>query len=183
MKWWPRTIGMQLIAVTATAVSISNIAVASWFEFGNQQQSENALIDRILDRAASTATLLSVIPPNSREAAARTLSSGVWSFSLHAGKYSGNEMSTKEAKLASRLRALLPVRTASDPVFVDIRDPERPTSRNPPNDIGQTIQLIVPLDGKMQVVAKFYRPAATPWPAEVLVAAIVAIIVASSAAA
>ena len=78
MKFWPNTLGMQLIAVTAVAVAVSNIAVATWFEFGNQRQNESALIDRALDRAASTATLLAVIPPNSREAAAQTLSSGVW---------------------------------------------------------------------------------------------------------
>jgi signal transduction histidine kinase len=183
MKLWPRTLGMQLIAVTALAVALSNIAVAAWFEFGNQQQNESALIDRILDRAASTATLLAVLPPSSREAAARTLSSGVWSFALHTGKYVADPMDVTEAKLASRLRTLLPASVAKYPVFVDIHDPERPTSRNPPNDIGQTIQLTVPLDGQSQVIGKFYRPSTAPWPTEVLIAAIVAIIVSSSAAA
>lgn len=183
MRLWPRTLGMQLIAVTAVAVSLSNIAVASWFEFGSQQQNESALTDRVLDRAASTATLLAVIPPNSREAAARTLSSGVWAFSLHTGKYTGKRMDKTEAKLATRLRTLLPASTAGSPVFVDIHDPERPTSRNPPRDIGQTIQLTVPVDTQTQVIGKFYRPASPPWPTEVLIAAIVAIIVASSAAA
>jgi signal transduction histidine kinase len=183
MRLWPRTLGMQLIAVTAVAVSLSNVAVATWFEFGNQQQNESALIDRVLDRAASTATLLAVIPPNSRGAAAQTLSSGVWSFSLHTGKYAGDPMDGNEAKLANRLRDLLPDSTAGYPVFVDIHDPERPTSRNPPDNIEQTIQVTVPVDAQTQVIGKFYRPVASPWPAEVLIAAIVAIIVASSAAA
>ncbi len=183
MKFWPNTLGMQLIAVTAVAVAVSNIAVATWFEFGNQRQNESALIDRALDRAASTATLLAVIPPNSREAAAQTLSSGVWSFSLHKSTPIDNTMDDRERKLASRLRALLPQSTARMAVDVDIHEPEKPTSRNPPQDIGQTIQFTVPVDAATQVVAKFYRPATTPWPVEVLIAAFVAIMVASSAAA
>jgi len=184
MKLWPRTLGMQLIAMTALAVALSNIAVATWFEFGNQQQTENALIDRTLDRAASTASLLTVIPTDSREAAARTLSSGVWSFTLHKGPYHPDDaMDDREAILATRLRTLLPQFTAKLPVFIDIREPEKPTSRNPPREIGQTIQFTVPVDANTQVVGKFYRPAVTPWPLEVLVAALVAIVVASAAAA
>jgi signal transduction histidine kinase len=183
MRLWPQTLGMQLIAVTAVAVALSNIAVASWFEFGNQQQTESALIDRVLDRAASTAALLAVIPPNARENAVQTLSSGVWSFSLHTGKYVGDPMDANERKLEVRLRALLPPATSKLPAFVDIRDPERPTSRNPPHEIGQILQFTVPVDENTQVIAKFYRPAASPWPIEVLVAAFVAIVVASFAAA
>jgi len=183
MRLWPRTLGMQMIAVTAVAVAASNIAVAIWFELGREQQNESALIDRVLDRAASTATLLAVIPRNSRNAAAQTLSSGVWSFSLHSGKYPAAPMDRTEAGLADRLRTLLPDSTAGYPVFVDIHDAERPTSRNPPDNIEQTIQVTVPVDAQTQVVGKFYRPVASPWPAEVLIAAIVAIIVASSAAA
>lgn len=183
MTLWPRTLGMQLIAVTAVAVAISNIAVASWFELGTERQNESALIDRVLDRAASTATLLAVISPNSREAAARTLSSGVWSFDLHTGLYAGKPMNENEAKLAVRLRALLPASTAQYPVFVEIREPELPTSRNPPENIGQTFAFTVPVDAQTQVIGKFYRPGVPPWPAEVLMAAIVAIIVASAAAA
>src|SRR6185503_16906504 len=131
MRLWPRTLGMQMIAVTAVAVAASNIAVAIWFELGREQQNESALIDRVLDRAASTATLLAVIPRNSRNAAAQTLSSGVWSFSLHSGKYPAAPMDRTEAGLADRLRTLLPDSTAGYPVFVDIHDAERPTSRNP----------------------------------------------------
>jgi signal transduction histidine kinase len=184
MKLWPRTLGMQLIAVTAMAVAISNLAVATWFEFGNQRLNENALIDRTLDRAASTATLFAVIPPNSREAAASTMSSGVWSFALHKGPYrTAAVMDNYERKLAARLRGLLPQATANLPVLVDIHEPEKPTSRNPPHDIGQTILFIVPIDADTQIIGKFYRPAITPWPIEVMIAAIVAILVASLTAA
>jgi signal transduction histidine kinase len=45
------------------------------------------------------------------------------------------------------------------------------------------LQFVVPVTPEKQLVATFYRPETTPWPIEVLAAAIVAIIVASSAAA
>ncbi len=35
---WPSTLAVQLVAVTAAAVTLSNIAVAAWFEYGNEQQ-------------------------------------------------------------------------------------------------------------------------------------------------
>ena len=35
MKFWPRTLGVQLIIVTAAAVLVSNLAVATWFELGS----------------------------------------------------------------------------------------------------------------------------------------------------
>ncbi len=184
MKFWPQTLGMQLIAVTAVAVALSNIAVASWFEFGNQQQTESALIDRVLDRAASTAALLAVIPPNAREDAAKHSEQRCLVVLPAQGKVrrrsDGRPM---KRKLAARLHALLPPETAKLPVFVDIRDPEKPTSRNPPHDIRQTIQFTVPVNDEEQVVGKFYRPVSSPWPIEVMVAAFVAIVVASSAAA
>ena len=63
MKLWPRTLGMQLVIVTAVAVFLSNLAVAVWFELGNERINESALTERVLDRAASIATLMSSIPP------------------------------------------------------------------------------------------------------------------------
>ena len=37
-RFWPNTLAVQLIVVTAVAVTLSNIAVAFWFEYGNEQQ-------------------------------------------------------------------------------------------------------------------------------------------------
>ncbi|HZZ11431.1 MAG TPA: ATP-binding protein, partial [Paraburkholderia sp.] len=167
----------------AAAVTFSNLAVASWFELGNERQSESALMDRVIDRAVSTSTLLSAIPEHSWNAATRTMSSGVWSFSIHTGKFAADPMDENEARLAARVRALLPRQTAHDPVYVDIRDAERPTSRNPPVNVGKTLQFFVPVAPNKQLVATFYRPAGSPWPIEVLAAAVMAIIVASAAAA
>src|SRR6476619_81950 len=37
-RFWPNTLAVQLIVVTAAAVALSNIAVAFWFEYGNERQ-------------------------------------------------------------------------------------------------------------------------------------------------
>ena len=184
MKPWPRTLGMQLIAVTAAAVALSNFAVAVWFELGSQRLNESALMDRVLDRAASTATLLAVIPARSREVATHTMSTAVWTFSIRSGKDIALPMTTEETKLAARLKALLPAEKAKYPVSVSLQDMQRPDdgrgSRQAP---GPDVRFIVPVVRNTQLVATFHRPASTAWPAEVLVATVVAIIVASSAAA
>src|ERR1700733_13705951 len=58
LRFWPNTLSLQLILVTATAVALSNIAVAFWFEYGNEQQTATAANERVLDRAASVATTM-----------------------------------------------------------------------------------------------------------------------------
>ena len=184
MRLWPRTLGMQLIAVTAAAVALSNLAVAVWFELGSERLNESALMERVLDRAASTATLMAAIPAHSRDAATKTLSTGVWSFAIRTGKDVQQPMNSEEAKLAARLRDLLPDDKAKYPVSVSQREMQHPEAglrvQMPP---GPAFQFIVPVVRNTQLVATFYQPPTTPWPAEVLVAAIVAIIGASSAAA
>ena len=93
MKLWPRTLGVQLIAVTAAAVLTSNLAVAAWFELGNERLSESELTERIIERAASTATLLAAIPYRARAQAATAMSTGFWTFSLRSGKLPATRMS------------------------------------------------------------------------------------------
>jgi len=60
MRLVPRTLGMQLVAVTSAAVLLSNLAVAGWFELTTERQSEAALTERVVDRAVSAATAASV---------------------------------------------------------------------------------------------------------------------------
>jgi len=84
--WWPRTLGAQLVAVAATAVVVSNVAVGIWFAATQEQITEAAITERLLDRAVSAATLLSGIPAREREAAVQTMSSGPWRFRLVYGK-------------------------------------------------------------------------------------------------
>src|SRR5258706_13917725 len=106
MRFWPRTLGMQLIAVTAAAEFVSNVAVAIWFELGSQRLTESAITERVLDRAASTATLLNAIPARSRAAAARAMGSPAWQFDIRVGKDTTEPISSDEAKLAQRLRSM-----------------------------------------------------------------------------
>ena len=183
MKLWPRTLGMQLVAVTAAAVLISNLAVAAWFELGSERVNESALVDRILDRTTSTATLLAAIPARSREAATRTMSTGVWSFQLSTARVVSQPMNDEEAQLAARLRAMLPPEKAQFPVSVSIRDLQPPDdARGRHRPAGPAVRFIVPVVPGTQLVATFYRPPTTPWPAEVIAAAVVAMIVAAAAA-
>ncbi len=55
MKIWPRTLAVQMIAVTAAAVVISNFAVAWWFELGNERQKETALNERVTTTGSEVA--------------------------------------------------------------------------------------------------------------------------------
>ena len=53
-RFWPNTLAVQLILVTAVAVALSNAAVAFWYEHGNEQQTATAANERVLsDRAAA----------------------------------------------------------------------------------------------------------------------------------
>src|SRR5436190_6826723 len=106
MKLWPRTLGVQLIVVTAAAVLVSNLAVAVWFELGNERLSESDLNERILERAASTSTLLAAIPFRARADAATAMSTGFWKFTVQTSAPRSVVMTETEAKLAARLRTM-----------------------------------------------------------------------------
>jgi signal transduction histidine kinase len=178
---------MQLVIVTSVAVFLSNAAVALWFELGSERFNESALTERMLDRAASVATLMSSIPPKAREAATHALASNLWHFKIHIGKNAAQSMNPEEAKLAARLKAMLPAKTAHMPVTVRFReavpadDMDREHRRPSPG--GMATEMTIPVVRNTQLVATFFRPPSPPWPAEILLAAIVAIVVASAAAA
>ena len=187
MKLWPRTLGMQLVIVTAVAVVLSNLAVAMWFEMGSERFNESTLTEHVLDRAASIATLMSSIPPKAREAATHALASNVWDFQIRNGKDVAQPMNAEEAKLAARLKAMLPAKSAKLPVTVRFREAipvdDMDTEHHPSPPGQMAIELTMPVVRNTQLVATFFRPPRPPWPAEVLLAAIVAIVVASAAAA
>src|ERR1700691_4646323 len=107
-RLWPRTLVVQLIAVTAAAVVISNLAVAYWFEKINEAQNEAQLNERVLDRATTVLTTLRAIPPQSRPVVMKTLSSRVWQFTEIPRPAQAEAMSDEEAQLAKRLAAVLP---------------------------------------------------------------------------
>ncbi len=182
MKLWPRTLGVQLIVVTAVAVFLSNAVVAMWFELGNERLSENELTERMLDRAASVTTLMSSIPPKARATATEALGGRLWLFRIKTGKDAVLPMTPEEAALAARLKAMLPAKHAKLPVSVHFREwkDDDGRSRSP---AATAIEMTLPVVRNTQLVATFIRPPGPPWPAEIVIAAVVAIIVASAAGA
>ncbi len=186
MKPWPRTLGMQLIAVMAGAVFLSNVAVAVWFERGSVRSPESALNERILDRVSSMGTLLSAIPPRARLPAAQAMSTTVWRFEIRTGKATAEPMNDEEGHLAARLKALLPPEKARFPVSVkytiaapgNVEGPDRRQLRP-----GPAIVFTIPVVRNTQLVATFIRPPVPPWPVEMIIAAVLAIVVASAAGA
>ncbi|MGD0144423.1 MAG: ATP-binding protein [Rhizomicrobium sp.] len=183
---WPHTLSAQLVLITAAAVIVSNAAVGLWFETTQANLTEASITERLLDRAASTASLLSSIPAREREAVARTMSSGPWRFELLYGRPVPQTMTDDEARLAARVRALLPAERARQPVTVSMYVGSLPPS------VGQTrggarqgpiIEVTLPIVRNSQLVTTFYRPTPAPWPTQVLIAGMVALLTTSFAAA
>jgi signal transduction histidine kinase len=180
--WWPRTLGAQLVAVTAAAVLLSNVAVASWFQFAQNQANESAINDRLVDRAVSAATLLAAIPAKQRDAAAHALTSNIWHFEVHREKPVPAKMDDDEAAMAAHVRALLPPAKRKD-VTVDFRDPRSVEKISGTIRPVSVIDVTVPVVRGTALMTTFYRPPPPQWPVQVVIAAIVAIITTSIAAA
>lgn len=183
--WWPRTLGSQLVVVAATAVIVSNAAVGIWFATTQQLLTESYITERLLDRAVSAASLLSGIAAHEREAAVQTMSSGPWHFRLDYGKPVIHPMTEEEARYAARARSMLPPRRAKLPITVNIRHGLLAPSTGQP-DIprsGTIVEVTLPVVRGTQLVTAFSRPAPQPWPLEVMVAGIVAVLTTSAAAA
>ena len=142
------------------------------------------LTSRLLDRAVSAATLLSGIAAHEREAAVQTMSSGPWRFRLVYGKPVEHPMTDEEARYAERVRQMLPPQKAKLPVSVSIRRGILPSNGQP--DIprsGTIVEMTLPVVRRVQLVTVFSPPASQPWPLEVAVAALVAVLTTSVAAA
>ncbi len=178
MKLWPRTLGVQLIVVTAAAIFLSNAVVALWFGLGVERQNEAAVIERMLDRASQLASLMSKIPPKARVAAAAAMEGRLWHFRIQTGKTPEVPMSPDEAKLAVRLRGMLRPEAARLPLSVHFM-----AWKGLPPDSKIAVVMSVPVVRNTQLIATYVLPPGPSWPAEMTVAAVIAILVASLAAA
>ena len=184
--WWPRTLGAQLVVVAATAVIASNIAVGIWFATAQEQLTEASITERLLDRGVSAATLLSGIAAREREAAVQAMSSGPWRFRLVYGKPVIRPMTDEEARYAARVRAMLPPERAKLPVSVSFLRGQLPPLVGQPPDIprsGTIVEVTLPVVRRTQLVTAFSRPAPQPWPLQVVIAGLVALLTTSAAAA
>ncbi|MGH6828360.1 MAG: histidine kinase dimerization/phospho-acceptor domain-containing protein, partial [Rhizomicrobium sp.] len=187
-KLWPRTLVVQLIAVTAAALVISNLAVAWWFARGNEMQSETSLTERVVDRAAAVATTLAAIPPSSRGVVMKTMSTHFWHFTELPASYpiAARPMNEEERGFAQRLATALPPQVRFGLFHVQLHEsPRHIPPELLPEDFdknAEAFRLTIPLDDHTKLSAVFLR---TPprWPVEIIVAAAAAILVASIAAA
>ena len=188
MKLWPRqlsprTLGAQLVVVAATAVIVSNAAVGIWFATTEERMNESYITGRLVQRAVDSATLLAGIVAREREAAVKTMSSGPWHFRLVYGKPVDHPMTDEEARYAARARAMLPVAKQKLPVSVSIYKGLLPATGPDIPRSGMIVEVTLPVVRKTQLVAQFSRPAPQPWPLEVIVAGLVAVLTTSVAAA
>ncbi|MCP5411069.1 MAG: HAMP domain-containing protein [Alphaproteobacteria bacterium] len=189
-RLWPRTLPVQLIVVVAGAVAISNIGVAFYYYVNSQSQAQNYIIERMVDRAASVAASVSQVQPQARLVVMRTMSVPSWRFREVPENYGSRVMTPDEQALAKRIGDALP---AGHPRKTDVvvhlyqplKDidpslrPVRSRQPNPPHDM---IQAIVPISNHSAISGVFMRP--TPdWPVEIMVAAVIAVLVASAGAA
>ena len=71
LRLWPRTLAFQLIAVTAAAVIVSNLAVGVYFEHVRVAQFDNFLSDRMVDRTTAVATTARETSPQARSVVMR----------------------------------------------------------------------------------------------------------------
>jgi signal transduction histidine kinase len=178
---WPRTLAARLVIVTAAAVLLSNLAVAVWFERGREQMTENAVTERLIDRAVSGATLLASVPAKQRSTAARALRTGLWEFQIRHGRALSAEMSDQERALAGRIAAQLPPAKTRRTVLVKLRAPTA-AENNRPRATDSVTQITIPLVRGTQLITTYYRPPPPPWPIQSIVATAVAILVTSIAA-
>ncbi len=186
-KFWPRTLAVQLIVVTAATVALSNIAVAFWFEYGNEQQTATAANERVLDRAAAMATTMNAFPMTARDTVIETMSGRLWKFVQIPMIAAPLPMSTDEKTLARHLGEMLPDKLPhKDKISVQVYRPlnEFPEGSLPPHSDAATkaIRALVPVDAHTMLSGVFVRPPA-PWPVEIFVATVVAILLASLGAA
>jgi signal transduction histidine kinase len=186
IRLWPRTLVVQLIAVTAAAVMVSNLAVAYWFEKSNEAQNEASLIERVLDRATTVLTTLRAIPPASRPVVMKTLSSRIWQFTEIPRPAKTLPMTDAEQALARRLAQVLPVAAQKAPITVQLHEKQDLIAGNElpegSDRNSEAVRIIVPLDRNTYLSAVNVR-LPVDWPIEIVVATVAAILMASGAAA
>jgi signal transduction histidine kinase len=189
MKIWPRTLGVQLIVVISLAIFLSNAAVALWFELGAERQNEADIVERMLDRTTSLSTLMTSIPPRARVAAAAAMEGRFWRYRVHTGAHVDEPMSPEESKLAAKLKAMLPAHHANGTVEVHIRYGRPPAAQSgdtapisgqpPPPADTKSVELTVPVVRGTELIATFTKPPGPPWPTEMILAAVLAVLIAS----
>jgi signal transduction histidine kinase len=184
MRFWPKTLAFQLIAVTAAAVAVSNLGVAIYFERANLAQFNNFFSDRIIDRTTAVATTLQEVPAQSRSVVMRTMGTGNWKFSQIDGPAPSRAMTEEEAVLARRLMdGLAPGYPQRDSITVVAHvDPTKAPKAQRPRHVepgSEAVQVFLPLDKNATLSAFFMRPSPNGPPQEIVAATAVSILLVS----
>lgn len=186
----PTTLRVQLILVVAGAVALSNAGVALYFYRSNEQQARDFINDRMIDRAAAVASAVSQVAPEARLVVMRAMSYPNWRFREIQRIPDRQAMTSEEQALAKRLedalsenhpgkkKAIFHLHEDISSINASLR-PVRSRDPGVPNDV---IQTIVPISRHSAVSGVLLRP--TPdWPIEIMIAAGIAVVLASVGAA
>ncbi len=117
MRLWPRSLAGRLIGALLLALVVAQVVAATVFILERRDAIRAVNEDQVLTRTATLVQLLAEIPPDQHERLVVAASSRRQVFSLSAAHALGEAaMSAAEARLAARLRDVLP--GASGPVLV-----------------------------------------------------------------
>jgi signal transduction histidine kinase len=189
LKLWPNTLAVQLILVVAGAVAISNIGVAFYSYRNSEAQARDFSYERMIDRAAAVADTVSEVPPQQRLVVMRTMSRPDWRF-RETKTYDTSPMTAEETVLAKRLIEALPDNhPRKNAVIVHVHEPLtnipdelRPLRAQSARARTEVIQTLVPIDAHT-MMSGVLTPPAPRWPVELMVAAVIALVLASAGAA
>jgi signal transduction histidine kinase len=186
----PTTLRVQLILVVAGAVALSNAGVALYFYRSNEQQARDFINERMIDRTAAVAATVSQVAPQSRLVVMRTMSSPTWRFREIPIPRDHHAMTGEEQAMAKRLTDALPEPYPRKSAVIvqlhekaeDIDQALRPVrARNAAPGV-ELVRTLVPLSDRTMVSGTLLRP--TPdWPVEIMIAATIAVVLASVGAA
>lgn len=183
MKWphlWPRTLGVQLIVVTALSILLSTGGVALWFALSSERLNQADMLERMLERTSLLSKLMATVPPKARIDAAEAMQTPFSRYRILTGKRAPEAMSAAESKVADRLKTMLPERNAGLPVEVHFREIDPGKNGLPPLS---GIEMVVPVVRGSALMATFIRPPGPHWPFEMSLAAILSALIASLAGA
>ena len=184
IRLWPRTLAFQLIAVTAAAVVVSNLAVAFYFERTNLAQFNSFVSDRWVDRTTAVATTVREVPVQTRDAVMRTMSTRDWRFSQINGPVPSRAMTDEEKSFAQRVADALPADYPQrhNVTVVGHVDPATLPREQRPRRMGgsdDAAQFFVPINGNTTLSALYMRPQGGGPTREIVTATAVSILLVS----
>ena len=173
------TLRSQFVAVVATAVILSNLAVVAILEIGREGELQNARINAAVDRVGAVFRYLMTIPESQRDSAVATLSGNLFHYSIMTSPPFGERtMSEEEQAMAAELIAEEKLPRVG-PARVRLLEP----SRTALNNDGEAFQIAQPFpNGDGWLTVQFARPP-TPSPEPpILIAAALGTILTGAAA-